>query len=75
MTPQHEAAHPTSREQRASRIREATCISASLMVWAPKPERYTQFPYLIVQRGEEATAPAGIEPLAHTVFRSAIHVQ
>jgi imidazolonepropionase-like amidohydrolase len=36
------------------------------MVWAPKPERYTQFPYLIVQRGEEATAPAGIEPLAHT---------
>ena len=36
------------------------------MVWAPKPERYRQFPYLIVQRGEEATAPGGIDPLAHT---------
>lgn len=36
------------------------------MVWAPKPERYGQFPYLIVQRGEEATAPDGIDPLAHT---------
>jgi imidazolonepropionase-like amidohydrolase len=36
------------------------------MVWAPKPERYGQFPYLIVQRGEEATAPEGIDPVAHT---------
>jgi len=36
------------------------------MVWAPKPERYQQFPYLIVQRGEEATAPEGIDPVAHT---------
>lgn len=36
------------------------------MVWAPKPERYRQFPYLIVQRGEEATAPQGIDPVAHT---------
>jgi imidazolonepropionase-like amidohydrolase len=36
------------------------------MVWVPKPERYSQFPYLIVQRGEEATAPAGIDPAAHT---------
>ena len=36
------------------------------MVWAPKPERYQDFPYLIVQRGEEATAPDGIDPAAHT---------
>jgi imidazolonepropionase-like amidohydrolase len=36
------------------------------MVWAPKPERYRQFPYLIVQRGEEATAPEGIDPAAHS---------
>jgi imidazolonepropionase-like amidohydrolase len=36
------------------------------MVFAPKPQRYEQFPYLIVQRGEEATAPAGIDPAAHT---------
>lgn len=36
------------------------------MVWAPKPERYRQFPYLIVQQGEEATAPRGIDPVAHT---------
>jgi imidazolonepropionase-like amidohydrolase len=36
------------------------------MVWAPKPERYRQFPYLIVQRGEETTAPEGIDPVAHT---------
>jgi imidazolonepropionase-like amidohydrolase len=36
------------------------------MVWVPKPERYSQFPYLIVQRGEEATAPEGIDPVAHT---------
>jgi imidazolonepropionase-like amidohydrolase len=36
------------------------------MVWAPKPERYRQFPYLVVQRGEEATAPENIDPVAHT---------
>lgn len=36
------------------------------MVWAPKPDRYQQFPYLIVQQGEEATAPEGIAPVAHT---------
>jgi imidazolonepropionase-like amidohydrolase len=36
------------------------------MVWVPKPERYRKFPYLIVQRGEEATAPERIDPIAHT---------
>jgi imidazolonepropionase-like amidohydrolase len=36
------------------------------MVWAPKPERYQQFPYLLVQQGEEAIAPEGIDPAAHT---------
>jgi imidazolonepropionase-like amidohydrolase len=36
------------------------------MVWVPKPERYSAFPYLIVQRGEEAAAPEGIDAAAHT---------
>ncbi len=36
------------------------------MVWTPKPDRYRQFPYLIVQQGEQATAPEGIDPVAHT---------
>jgi imidazolonepropionase-like amidohydrolase len=36
------------------------------MIWAPKPERYQQFPYLLVQREQEATAPEGIDPAAHT---------
>lgn len=36
------------------------------MIWAPKPERYRQFPYLLIQRGQEATAPEGIDPAAHT---------
>ena len=36
------------------------------MNWAPKPQRYQSFPYMIVQRGEESTAPEGIEPATHT---------
>jgi imidazolonepropionase-like amidohydrolase len=32
----------------------------------PKPQRYSDFPYLMVQRGEEAIAPQGIDPAAHT---------
>ena len=34
-------------------------------MWAPESERY-QHPYLLVQRGEESTAPEGIDPAAHT---------
>jgi imidazolonepropionase-like amidohydrolase len=33
--------------------------------WDPKPQRYER-PYLIVQRGEESTAPEGVDPAAHT---------
>lgn len=34
--------------------------------WTPKPLRYQQSPYMLIQRGEESTAPAGIDPTAHT---------
>jgi imidazolonepropionase-like amidohydrolase len=36
------------------------------MNWDPKPERYQEYPYLVVQRGEESAAPAGVDPAAHT---------
>jgi imidazolonepropionase-like amidohydrolase len=36
------------------------------MNWAPKPQRYQGFPYMIVERGSESTAPAGIDPATHT---------
>jgi hypothetical protein len=29
--------------------------------WEPKPQRYQQSPYLLVQQGEESTAPEGID--------------
>jgi hypothetical protein len=32
------------------------------MNWTPKPQRYRQFPYLLVQQGEESHAPEGIAP-------------
>jgi imidazolonepropionase-like amidohydrolase len=34
--------------------------------WAPKPQRYENQPYLIIQRGEEASAPSGFDPAKHT---------
>jgi imidazolonepropionase-like amidohydrolase len=36
------------------------------MNWNPKPERYQEYPYLVVQKGEESRAPAGIDPAVHT---------
>jgi imidazolonepropionase-like amidohydrolase len=36
------------------------------MSWDPKPERYQEYPYLVVQKGEESRAPAGIDPATHT---------
>jgi imidazolonepropionase-like amidohydrolase len=36
------------------------------MSWAPKPQRYEHQPYMIVQRGEEAAAPSGVDPAKHT---------
>jgi len=44
----------------------AAVVDGYPMNWTPKPERYQQFPYLVVQRGEESTAPEGIDPAAHT---------
>src|SRR5258708_13409395 len=32
------------------------------MNWAPKPQRYRQFPYMLVARGEGSSAPGGIAP-------------
>lgn len=36
------------------------------MSWDPKPQRYQEYPYLVVQKGEESRAPTGIDPAAHT---------
>jgi imidazolonepropionase-like amidohydrolase len=36
------------------------------MNWDPKPERYQEYPYLVVQKGEESRAPAGVDPATHT---------
>jgi hypothetical protein len=44
----------------------APIVDGYPMNWAPKPQRYEQYPYLIVQRGEESTAPQGIDAAAHT---------
>src|SRR5258708_22221437 len=44
----------------------APIVDGYPMNWAPKPQRYRQFPYMLVQRGEESTAPEGIDPATHT---------
>lgn len=44
----------------------APIVDGYPMNWAPKPQRYQQYPYMIVQRGEESRAPEGIDPAAHT---------
>jgi len=36
------------------------------MNWLPRPQRYQAYPYMIVQRGDEAAAPAGIDVASHT---------
>lgn len=36
------------------------------MNWTPKPRRYENQPYMIIQRGEEAAAPQGFDPANHT---------
>ena len=44
----------------------APIVDGYPMNWAPKPQRYEGYPYMIVQRGDESTAPAGIAAAAHT---------
>lgn len=44
----------------------APIVDGYPMNWAPKPQRYQGYPYMIVQRGEESTAPEGIAPASHT---------
>lgn len=34
--------------------------------WTPKPQRYEQAPYMIIQRGDETLAPPGMDPAKHT---------
>ena len=36
------------------------------MNWIPKPQRYEQFPYLVIEKGDAVTAPAGLDPAKHT---------
>lgn len=44
----------------------AAIVDGYPMNFEPKPERYQEYPYLIVQRGEEASAPEGVDPAMHT---------
>jgi imidazolonepropionase-like amidohydrolase len=44
----------------------APIVDGYPMNWQPKPRHYEWFPYMIVERGEEKNAPAGIDPAAHT---------
>lgn len=44
----------------------APIVDGYPMNWAPRPQRYEGFPYMIVQRGEESAAPKGIDPASHT---------
>jgi imidazolonepropionase-like amidohydrolase len=44
----------------------APIVDGYPMNWPPKPDRYQQFPYMLVQRGEETAAPEGIDASAHT---------
>ena len=44
----------------------APIVDGYPMNWAPKPQRYEGYPYMIVQRGEESAAPKGIDPVSHT---------
>ena len=36
------------------------------MQYAPKPDRPRIFPYMLIQRGDEANAPRGVAPATHT---------
>jgi imidazolonepropionase-like amidohydrolase len=44
----------------------APVVDGYPMNFEPKPERYKEYPYLIVQRGEEGSSPAGVNPAAHS---------
>jgi imidazolonepropionase-like amidohydrolase len=44
----------------------APVVDGYPMNWTPKPQRYDPFPYMLIQRGDEASAPAGIDAAAHT---------
>jgi imidazolonepropionase-like amidohydrolase len=44
----------------------APIVDGYPMNWSPKPKRYEGFPYMIVQRGEEPSAPKGIDLASHT---------
>jgi imidazolonepropionase-like amidohydrolase len=44
----------------------APVIDGYPMNWSPRPQRYEPFPYMLIERGNESAAPAGIDAAAHT---------
>jgi imidazolonepropionase-like amidohydrolase len=61
------------RQWRENELRPDTYFCGSAPVqdgyptaWAPKPQRYENQPYMIIQRGNEASAPPGMDPAKHT---------
>ena len=44
----------------------APVVDGYPMNWAPKPQRYEPFPYMLIQRGDESSAPPGIDAAART---------
>jgi imidazolonepropionase-like amidohydrolase len=44
----------------------AAIVDGYPMNFESKTERYKEYPYLVVQRGEEARAPEGVDPATHT---------
>jgi imidazolonepropionase-like amidohydrolase len=44
----------------------APLVDGYPMNFEPKPERYREYPYLVVQQGEESAAPEGVDPASHT---------
>jgi imidazolonepropionase-like amidohydrolase len=44
----------------------APVVDGYPMNFESKADRYQEYPYLVVQRGEESTAPKGVDPATHT---------
>jgi imidazolonepropionase-like amidohydrolase len=44
----------------------APIVDGYPMNFEPKPQRYQEYPYLVVQRGEESAAPTGVDAATHS---------
>jgi hypothetical protein len=53
----------------------AAIVDGYPMNFEPKPERYQDYPYLVVQRGEESAAPEGLAPAVHTAEAVVARIQ